>query len=89
VADWRRYARGRAELRAGAVLLAVGILGTLALVWWDRTTATPPATGTVFTTHGYAFGVITVMLVGVITLGAALLTLGALLRVIQKMTGRD
>lgn len=74
---------GRAELQGGAVMLLVGVVGLAALRIWG-TGATPTGTGNVFTAHGFVSAVSGFMFVGVAVIGALLIALGAVLRVVQR-----
>jgi hypothetical protein len=74
--------KGRAELQSGAVLLLVGAVGLVLLGLWGSS-PTPTGAGTVFTAHGFVSAVATIMLLGVLVIGAGLLLLGGILRLVQ------
>jgi hypothetical protein len=76
--------KGRAELQSGAVLLLAGALGLAFLRLWGSS-PTPTGTGTVFTAYGFVSAVATIMLLGVVVIGAGLLVLGGILRLVQHM----
>ena len=88
MAQWRRFVRGRAELKGGGVLLLAGALGVVALMAWDSAAA-PVTPGTVFTGHGFASAIVAIMLVGVVALGLVLVVLGALVWLVQRWRGSD
>lgn len=73
--------KGRAELQSGAVMLLVGAVGLVALRQWGSS-PTPTGTGSVFTAHGFVSAVGTIVLIGVLAIGAGLLVLGGILRLI-------
>jgi hypothetical protein len=75
--------KGRAELQSGTVLLLVGAAGlVLVRLWGSSPEATGP--GTVFATLGFASAVATIILIGVAVIGAGLLLLGTVLRLIER-----
>jgi hypothetical protein len=75
--------KGRAELQSGAVLFLVGAVGLALLRLWG-TSPRPTGAGTVFTANGYVSAVATIVLLGVLVIGAGLLVLGGILRLVQR-----
>lgn len=76
--------KGAPELQGGVVMLLVGAAG-LAVLWLWGGSASPAGTGTVFTSHGFVSAVAGFMFVGVFAIGAALIVLGGVLWLIQRM----
>jgi hypothetical protein len=70
--------RGRAELQAGVIMLAGGIMGLTALKLWG-TAPIARGTGSIFTSLGFTSFVAAALLVGVVCIGAVLTVLGVIL----------
>jgi hypothetical protein len=76
--------RGSAELRGGFVMVLVAAVG-LTILWLWGSSPSPSAAGVVFTSHGFVSVVAGFMLVGVFAIGASLILLGAILRLVQRV----